>query len=110
MRSPRAPSTVLRVDAMNETNDAYALEVARGAPLTSVNGSKKNFAQLMSSFKHVARNVSSLNNTQRHFKEMRMRLFAARTAIDVHPKLILSTKEKLSKELNPSKESIHFSF
>ncbi|XGW34532.1 hypothetical protein V3C99_018448, partial [Haemonchus contortus] len=81
-----------------------ALEVARGAPLTSVNGSKKNFAQLMSSFKHVARNVSSLNNTQRHFKEMRMRLFAARTAIDVHPKLILSTKEKLSKELNPSKD------
>lgn len=32
-----------------------------------------------------------------------MRLFAARTAIDVHPKLILCTKEKLNRELRSSK-------
>ncbi|KAJ1351926.1 hypothetical protein KIN20_008106 [Parelaphostrongylus tenuis] len=38
-----------------------------------------------------------------------MKLFAARTAIDLHPKLILSTREKLCKEryapTNPSNES-----
>ncbi|VDL72985.1 unnamed protein product [Nippostrongylus brasiliensis] len=33
-----------------------------------------------------------------------MRLFAARTAIDVHPKLILCTKEKLTRELQGSKD------
>ncbi|EPB79720.1 Protein-tyrosine phosphatase [Ancylostoma ceylanicum] len=37
--------------------------------------------------------------------ETRMRLFAARTAIDVHPKLILCTKEKLTKELREPKSA-----
>ncbi|KAK5981221.1 hypothetical protein GCK32_012646 [Trichostrongylus colubriformis] len=81
------------------------LEVPRGAPLSLRGKNKKNFGQLMSSFYNGTRNMSCLNDTQRQFKETRMRLFAARTAIDVHPKLILCTKEKLARELNPSKNA-----
>ncbi|KHJ98895.1 Protein-tyrosine phosphatase [Oesophagostomum dentatum] len=66
-------------------------------------GSSTNFSELISSLYNESRNTMLLNDTQRHFKETRMRLFAARTAIDVHPKLILCTKEKLISEMNAKK-------
>ncbi|RCN41327.1 Protein-tyrosine phosphatase [Ancylostoma caninum] len=66
---------------------------------------KKNFSQLISSLYNDSKNATCLNETQRQIKETRMRLFAARTAIDVHPKLILCTKEKLTKELREPKSA-----
>ncbi|KAK6759772.1 hypothetical protein RB195_021375 [Necator americanus] len=79
------------------------VEVPRGALTASRDKSKKSFSQLISSLYNESRNATCLNETQRHFKETRMRLFAARTAIDVHPKLIMCTKEKLTHDLHTRK-------
>ncbi|WKY16356.1 hypothetical protein Q1695_001205 [Nippostrongylus brasiliensis] len=81
------------------------VELPRGAPIAMRNKNKKNFSQLVSSFYTESRSPTCLNETQKQYKETRMRLFAARTAIDVHPKLILCTKEKLTRELQGSKSA-----
>ncbi|KJH46914.1 Protein-tyrosine phosphatase [Dictyocaulus viviparus] len=74
------------------------VEIPRDAPTATHDINKKNFSQLISSFYNDSSDTAYLNETQRHLKNKRMKLFAARTAIDVHPKLILSTKAKLTSE------------